>query len=353
MDPLQLFAVLRILLLILLGFALAMAWTPILAAGLFRFGIKKRIRDGGQTPVFTALHAHKKDTPVMGGLLVWVTTLIITLLFWLSSWFFPDFFGPLNFLTRSETWLPLGAFVAAALVGVVDDLLNVHGIGTVGGGFTVRHRLTLYTMIALIGAWWFTFKLGWDFIHIPLYGDIVVGGWYFAIFALVIVATAFSVNEIDGLDGLAGGVLMLILSAYVIIAFAQHHYDLAALIAVIVGSLLAFLWFNILPARFIMGDTGSMSLGVVLGVVAMLTNTMFLLPIFGLLLVAESLSVIIQVLSKKIFKRKVFLSAPFHHHLEAIGWPEAKVVMRFWVITGVMTMVGLAVFLIDRILFSA
>ncbi len=242
--------------------------------------------------------------------------------------------------------------MAAAIIGVVDDLLNVWGIGSNAGGLRVRSRLALYTLVAMVGAWWFTYKLGWDFIHIPLYGDIVIGGWYFVVFTCVIVATAFSVNEIDGLDGLAGGVLMIALAVYVGIAFAQHHYDLATLLAAIIGSLLAFLWFNIFPARFFMGDTGAMSLGVILGIVAMLTNTALLLPIIGFLLVVESASVIIQVTSKKLRGKKVFLSTPFHHHLEAVGWPEPKIVMRFWVLSGVMAILGLCLFIIDRVLFA-
>lgn len=346
-----LFEVVRILLLSILAFALAMAWTPLLTFFLYRFGIKKRIRETGSTPIFSSLHKAKGGTPVMGGLLIWVTTLVLAVLFWGLAHLWPASFAPLNFLTRAETWLPLAALVAAALVGVVDDIFNVYGVGASSGGMRVRHRLMLYALIALVGAWWFTFKLGWDFIHIPLYGDIVIGGWYFVVFFFVIVATAFSVNEIDGLDGLAGGVLLISFAAYVVIAFAQHRYDLAALAAVIVGSLLAFLWFNIFPARFFMGDTGAMSLGVALGIFAMLTNTVMLLPILGFLLVVESASVIIQVVSKKVFHKKVFLSAPFHHHLEASGWPEPKVVMRFWVIGGVMTMLALAIFIVDNILF--
>jgi phospho-N-acetylmuramoyl-pentapeptide-transferase len=152
------------------------------------------------------------------------------------------------------------------------------------------------------------------------------------------------------LDGLAGGVLLIVLSSYAVIAFTLGRYDLAAFIVVVLGSLLAFLWFNIFPARFIMGDTGSMSLGVVLGILAMLTDTVFLLPILGFVLVAESASVIIQLFSKKIFKRRVFKSAPFHHHLEAIGWPEPKVVMRLWVVSGIFALLGMALFVVDRLL---
>lgn len=342
------FSVVRSLLLAVMAFALAMAWTPVLTGILYRFKLGKHVRDTGESPVFTQMHAHKQGTPTMGGILVWVTTTAVVALFWVLAKAWPTEFGGLNFLSRGETWLPLAAFLAAAAIGFVDDLLNVWGVGAKSGGLRVRHRLLLYAIIAAIGAWWFTAKLGWDTIHVPLYGDIVIGWWYAAVFFVVIVSTAFSVNEIDGLDGLAGGVLFIALAAYAAIATVQGSFDLASLVATIMGALLAFLWFNIYPARFFMGDTGAMSLGVLLGVLAMLTNTALLLPLIGFLLVVESASVLVQVASKRLLGRKLFRSTPFHHHLEAVGWPEPKIVMRFWLITGVMTMLALALFFIDR-----
>jgi phospho-N-acetylmuramoyl-pentapeptide-transferase len=200
----------------------------------------------------------------------------------------------------------------------------------------------------VVGAWWFYAKLGWDVLHVPFLGSFNIGWWYVPIFIFTIVATSFSVNEIDGLDGLAGGTLLSAFAAYGAIAFLQGRYDLATLCGVIAGALLAFLWFNINPARFFMGDTGAMSLGVTLGIVALLTNTVFLLPIIGLLFVIESLSVIIQITSKRLRGKKVFLSAPIHHHLEAIGWPEPKIVMRFWVISAVTGVAGVIIALLDR-----
>ena len=161
------------------------------------------------------------------------------------------------------------------------------------------------------------------------------------------VATAFSVNEADGLDGLAGGIVLAAFASYGTIAFVQENYNMAAFCGVISGALLSFLWFNINPARFFMGDTGAMSLGIVLGIVAMLTGYPLLLPIIGFLLLLESSSVIIQILSKKFRHKKVFLSAPIHHHFEAQGWPETKIVMRFWVIAGVFAVLGLIIAMID------
>ena len=164
----------------------------------------------------------------------------------------------------------------------------------------------------------------------------------------IIIATAFSANETDGLDGLLGGVSLFAFGALTIVSFVLGRFDLAAMSGAIIGALLAFLWFNIPPAKFFMGDTGSMALGITLGVMTMLTNTTFLLPFFAIILVIESSSVIIQVTSKKLFKRKIFLSTPIHHHFEAIGWPESQVTMRFWIISVVSMGIGLVIFFIDR-----
>ena len=286
----------------------------------------------------------------MGGILIWLTVLILAaVFFYLPKIFSADIFDNLNFLSRKETLLPLGALVATALIGLVDDWLDVSGKGILGGGgLRVRHRLLIYTAIAVFGALWFYFKLGWDIFHVPFLGDYQMGWPYMLIFVFVLVATAFSVNETDGLDGLAGGALLFCFGAFGVIAFSMGKYDLAAFCGVVAGALLAFLWFNIVPARFIMGDTGAMSLGITLGVIAMLTNSALILPIIGLVFVIESFSVIIQQLSKKIRGKKIFISSPIHHHFEAIGWPEPKIVMRFWVIAGVSAAVGLAVFLLDK-----
>ncbi|MFA6909246.1 MAG: phospho-N-acetylmuramoyl-pentapeptide-transferase, partial [Patescibacteria group bacterium] len=252
-----------------------------------------------------------------------------------------------DFLSRSETYLPLGALIVAAIVGLVDDFFNIRKVGAVGGGLRIRHKLILYILIAIFGAWWFYAKLEWTTLHVPFVGNFDIGIWYVPIFLFVIVATAFSVNEIDGLDGLSGGTLLAAFAAYGAIALIQGKYDLAALCGVVIGALFAFLWFNINPARFFMGDTGSMSLGVTLGIIAMLTNAALLLPIIGFLFAVESASVLIQLVSKKVFKRKVFLSTPIHHHFEAKGWPEPKIVMRFWIISAVTAVLGVILAIID------
>ncbi len=344
------FYILKILFFTAFSFIFTFLWTPILTHFLYKHKLGKTIRNNGSTPIFSKLHAHKAGTPTMGGILIWLTTLIFALSFFYLAKFFPNsVFAQLNFLNRSETLLPLGALVATAIIGLFDDWLDVRGKGVFGGGgFSMKHRLFLYALIAVVGAWWFYFKLNWTLLHIPFLGDFEIGWWYIPFFIFVIIGTSFSVNESDGLDGLAGGMLLLSFASYGVIAFALGRYDLATFCAVIIGALLAFLWFNINPARFFMGDTGSMSLGVTLAIIAMLTNYVLLLPIIGFLFVLEAFSFFGQVFFKKVFKKKLFKSAPIHHHFQAIGWSEPKIVMRFWVISGVSAVIGLAIFLLDK-----
>ncbi|MFH1428085.1 MAG: phospho-N-acetylmuramoyl-pentapeptide-transferase [Patescibacteria group bacterium] len=346
----QNFYIIKILLLTTLAFMFSFIWTPLLTHYLYKYKLGKNIRSNGNTPIYSKMHAHKAGTPTMGGLLIWVTVLIFSLLFFYLAKFIPwNIFQSLNFLSRSETLLPLGALVATALVGLFDDWLDVRKKGKkTSGGLKMKHRLLIYTIIALVGAYWFYFKLDWTVLHIPFFGNYEIGWWYIPFFIFIIIGTAFSVNEIDGLDGLAGGTLLIAFAAYGVIAFSLGRYDLATFCGVIIGALLTFLWFNIIPARFIMGDTGAMSLGVTLGIIAMLTNYVLLLPIIGFIFVVEAVSFLVQVSSKRFFKKKVFLSAPIHHHFEAVGWPEAKIVMRFWIISGVTAVIGLVLFLLDK-----
>lgn len=341
--------VVRVLSLTAVSFITAMLLTPVLSHFLYKYKIGKQIRTEG-APIFTQMHQKKSGTPTMGGILVWFVTGAIALILWILSLIFDGFWNYLNFVSRPQTYLPIFSLLVAALIGFSDDLLGVLHIGPKGGGLKVRHKLVLFAVIAAVGAWWFYFKLGWDFIHIPFLGDIALGPWYILVFFFMIIATAFSTNETDGLDGLAGGVLLFAYLALCIVAFVQGKYDLAVLTGVISGALIAFLWFNVYPARFFMGDTGSMALGITLGILVMLTNTALLLPFFGFILVVESLSVIIQMTSKKIRHKKVFLSTPIHHHLEAIGWPETKITMRFWILSAVATVFGLIIFFVDKFL---
>ena len=331
-----------------LGFIFAFALTPILTAYLYRKNLGKQIRNDGSTPLYSKLHAGKEGTPTMGGVLVWGTALFLAGLFWLlqqfTHWEWPKH---LNFLTRKETLLPLGAFVGASLVGLIDDWLDVRRLGHKGRGLRFRFKIWLYVAVAAIGAWWFYAKLGFSSLHIPFYGNLDFGLWYIPVFIFTVVATSFAVNQTDGLDGLAGGILSLAFFGFALIAYIQGKNDLASLLGVVCGSLLAFLWFNVHPARFFMGDTGSMGMGVLLAVVAFLTNAVLLIPIIGFIFLIEALSTLAQIFSKKYFGKKLFLSSPLHNHFQALGWPETKITMRFWIISAVMSIVGVIIYFVN------
>ncbi len=332
---------LRVLIITAISFALALSLTPALAKILSRFKIGKNIRNDGTTPIFSSLHSAKQGTPTMAGVLVWITVAALASAFWiLDRVFGVQFFHVLNFLTRRETLLPLGAFVGASALGLLDDILDWLGRGHKGRGLRFRYKLIFYVVVAAIGAYWFYEKLGFRFISVPFYGKFNMGWWYIPFFILVVIATSFAVNETDGLDGLAGGTLLMAFLAYGLIAYLQGKYNLAVFVGAIVGALIAFLWFNIFPAKFFMGDTGSMGLGTVLAVIAFLVNGVGVLPIIGFVFVLEAASFIMQLFWRKVFRRKYFLSAPIHNHLQARGWPEARVTMRLWIIAMIFALVG-------------
>jgi len=328
---------------------LAVLWCPLLTNFLYKHklwkkSVRKKAISGEEMSIFNNLHKEREvGTPRMGGLLVWVTVVFVILLFFLLSLVFPNSaVAKFNFLSRGQTWLPLFTLFVASLVGLVDDILTIKGEGKyIGGGLSFKKRLLVVTLIGFIGGVWFYQKLGWDVIFIPFVGDVSIGIWYIPLFILVTVA-CWSGGIIDGLDGLAGGTLASIFGAFTIISFSLGKTDLAAFCAVITGALLAFLWFNIPPARFYMGETGILGLTTTLAVIAFLTNSVYVLPVIAGLLVIDVLSAIIQLLSKKIRKKKVFLSAPLHHHFEAMGWPAYKVTLRAWIIGVVLAFVGVA-----------
>ncbi|NTU69735.1 phospho-N-acetylmuramoyl-pentapeptide-transferase [bacterium] len=324
----------RVFFLTFVAFIFALLITPVVSHFLYKYGIRQKIRekavDGKESPWFVKLHKKKEHTPTMGGIIIWITVLVVTLGFNMN---------------RAQTWLPLFTLVAAGVLGMFDDILNALDTG-VQKGMKALRKLFFQTLIAGAGAWWFYYKLGFQSIHLPGLGDFNIGWLYILLFIIVIIATMNAVNMTDGLDGLAAGILMIAFGAFSIIAIAKGRYDLAAFCGTIGGSLLAFLWFNIYPARFFMGDTGSMALGATLGVVALLLNSVAVLPIIGFVFVIETGSVIIQLTSKRFFGRKIFLSTPIHHHFEALGWPEPKITMRFWVIAAAFGAIGLVIGLI-------
>ena len=342
------FNVVRVFTVATVAFFVTLIITPLWTKVLYKYKLGKGVIRESNAPIFSELHKKKIGIPTMGGVVIWVTVIVLTIGFWLISKFYPATpFGNINFLSRGQTWVPFAALIVAALVGLLDDFLGVLRIGPGGGGLRMRDRLIMYALVGAGGAWWFYTKLGWDFINIPFLGDWTIGWLYIPFFIFIIMASAFSANETDGLDGLVAGVFLTMFGAYAAIAFDQGRMDLVVFLAAIMGSLVAFLWFNIYPARFFMGDTGSMSLGVTIGVVAMLTNTPILLIPIATIFIMESGSVLIQLTSKRFRGKKIFLSTPVHHHFEALGWPETQVTMRFWTISVVGAIIGLIIFLVD------
>lgn len=333
----------RMLLLGFLGFLVSMLITPVYTTMAYKWQWWKKPRTttttGEKATMFMKLHGakHKRLIPTMAGVVFVAAIILVTL--------------PFN-LSREETWLPLAALAGAALVGLLDDIINIKGDGTGVAGLRAKIKLLLMMIVAIIGGWFFYYKLGVDSIHIPgVDGELFIGWLIIPLFVLVVVATANAVNISDGLDGLAGGLVATSFLAYAIIAALEGRFGIAGFCMTVVGALLSYTWFNIHPARFFMGDVGSFSLGTALGVVAMLTDTVLLLPLIGLVFVAEAGSSMLQILSKRLRGgKKIFKIAPIHHHFEAIGWPETKVTMRFWIIGQVCAVLGLIVFLLGRYL---
>jgi phospho-N-acetylmuramoyl-pentapeptide-transferase len=321
----------KIVILGVLGFIASMLLTPVYTTFAYKNKWWKKqssiATTGEKAVVYARLHAekHKRNIPAMAGMVGLGATVVVTLLFNLS---------------REQTYLPLAAMTGAGLVGLFDDVMNLRGGNRGLAGMKAGKKLLLTSFVALLGGLYFYFKLDYGSIHIPFIGDWKLGLLIIPLFVAVIVSSVNAVNIADGLDGLAGGLAVSTFGAYTIIAFLQEKYGVAGFCATIVGTLLTYVWFNIYPARFFMSDIGSSALGVALGVVAMLTNTVFILPIIAAVFVVEAGSSALQIASKRLRGKKIFLSAPLHHHFEAVGWPETKVTMRFWVIGQMMAALG-------------
>lgn len=316
------------------SFVVAMVLTPFYTHFAYKHKLWKRSRTHSTTgealEVISKLRI-KRTVPLMAGLVIIAAVVLTTMLFNLD---------------RHQTWLPLAALLGGGFVGLIDDVMNVLGMGGNVAGIRAPVKFTLISIVAAIGAWFFYYKLGYHTIHLPFSGDLTLGWLLIPLFILVVVSTGNAVNISDGMDGLSGGMLISAYGAFGVIAALQGNFGIAGFCLTVVGALLSYVWFNIPPARFFMGDVGSFSLGTALGVVAMLTDTLFLLPLIGLVFVAEAGSSLIQILSKRTFHQKIFIAAPIHHHFEASGWPKTKVTMRFWVIAQVCAALGVVLALI-------
>ncbi len=300
---------------------------------------------------FAKLHNGEKEvsTPRIGGVIIWVSVILTAVLIYLISLIFPTISTEkLNFLSRNQTLIPFATLILSALIGLADDLMQIYGRGAYAKDPLIYRKIKILSVIIigfLIGLW-FYYKLEFTSIHIPFFRDINLGVWFIPFFILTMLGV-FSSSVIDGMDGLSGGVLSIIFAAYAVIAFVNHQIDIAAFCSVIAGATLAFLWFNIPPARFYMGETGMLALTITLSVIAFLTNSALLLLVIALPLVLTSLSDVIQITSYRYFnKKRIFKVAPLHHHFEAIGWSREKVVMRYWIITMIFAVIGVIIALV-------
>lgn len=326
------------------AFILGLALTPPFVRFLKKNRMGKQLRvetmDGRDPTIFRTYHEKKQGTPTMGGILIW-GAIVLTVLF--SRLLALIDVVPNSLLQRGQVYLPLFVLISLGILGAVDDYLNIGGVGK-KRGLDVLPKILSLLLISGFGALWFYFKLDFNQIHVPFYGPVFVGWWYIPIFMFILVGTANAVNFTDGLDGLAGGLLVIAFGAIGVLAYIKGLYILAGFCAVIVGAIAAFLWHNVPPALFFMGDTGALALGGALGVITMMIDQVLVLPFIGFIFVIEMLSVIIQLTSKK-FRggKKVFHAAPIHHHFEAKGWGESKVTMRMWIVGAFLAFLGIVV----------
>ncbi len=348
--------IVKVLIPAIASFGVGIVITPFITDFLYRNKMwKKRSGkvgfDGKETAVFNALHKDREvSTPRLGGVVIWLSALLVISLIWIMAIIFPnEITTKLDFMSRDQTWIPVFALLIGALVGMIDDLFEIkHG----NGGISSKKRLLIVGIVALAVASWFFFKLDIQTIGIPFYGDLFIGWLIIPLFVFFAIGI-YSGGVIDGIDGLAGGVFSIIFLAYAGIAFYQDQFNLAAFSAAVTGGLLAFLWFNIPPARFYMSETGSMALTMALAVIAFMTDSLgegvgvFAFLIIGAPLIVTSGSVVIQQISKKFCGgKKIFHSTPIHHHFEALGWPSYKVTMRYWVVAVICALLGLIIALI-------
>ncbi len=339
--------ILKILIPAILSFFVGISITPFLTKVFYQYKMwKKKPRTESDTSdEFKKIHntTEELNTPRVGGVVIWLSVLFSVLLLFTLSVIFPnDFTSKLNFLSRGQTLVPLGALVFASIIGLIDDFIQIRGKGSFARDSLSYRKIKILSII-LIGfliSIWFYYKLEVSSISVP-FGDHINLGFLFIPFFIIVMLATFSTSVIDGMDGLSGGIMASVFTAYSVVAYSNNQIDLSAFCAVLAGGILAFLWFNIPPARFYMGETGMIGLTVVLSVIAFLTDTVLFLPIIAFPLVATSASNIIQITSYKFFnKKRVFKIAPLHHHFEAIGWSRARIVMRYWIIGIIFSILG-------------
>ena len=329
--------------------------TPFFSTLMYRYKLWKRSGRGNKednpdiADNFASVHddVAETSTPRVGGVIIWISIILVALFIWVLAEIFPQsLFVDLDFISRSQTWLPLFALLVASGIGLVDDMLQIFGGGIKKiDGLGRWSRILAVAVIGLVGALWFFLKLDVTSIMVPFFGPLSLGLLFIPFFIFVVVGT-FSGGVIDGIDGLAGGVLATAFAAFGTIGYFQDQFAIAAFCIAVVGGVLAFLWFNVPPARFYMGETGMLGLTVTLALVAFLTDAVIVLPIIAFPLVISSASSSIQMIGRRFFKKRIFTIAPLHHHLEASGWSKEKITMRYWILSVVLAIGGVIIMLI-------
>ncbi len=345
--------ILKIFIPAILSFAIGIAITPLCTHFFYKYKLwrKSRLNNVDEmSPVFKQLHDEKSETktPRVGGIIIWGSVLITILLVYIFKVLFDGpVFGKLDFLSRNQTLLPLLALVFGGLFGLFEDFIDIFAdkFEIIKQGLPPKYLVIVVTFIGLAASSYFYFKLGLRDVYIPFFGYWHIGVWFIPFFILVTLGT-FSSRVIDGIDGLAGGVMAVAFGAFGTVAFLQNQIDIATFCFVIAGGILAFLWFNIPPARFYMGETGMLALTLTLAFIAFLVDGVFLLPIIGALLVATSVSSTVQIISKRYFGKKIFKIAPLHLHFQALGWSREKITMRYWILTVMFAVLGILVAII-------
>jgi len=353
--------IVKVLIPAILSFVVGISITPYITNYLYKNKMWKQKSgkiavDGSEATVFNRLHKDKEvNTPRMGGSVIWISAYVVGSIIWLLSQTMPfDFLVKLEFISRDQTWIPFAALLIGALVGLIDDMLEIKGGGgRLAGGLSLKKRLLVVGAIGVAVSSWFFLKLDVTTISLPFDNYINLGWLIIPIFSLIMIAI-YAGGVIDGIDGLAGGVFASMFTAYGVIAYSLNQINLAAFCGLIVGGILAFLWFNIPPARFYMSETGSMALTITLVIIAFMTDSIgggigiFVLPIIAFPLVITVLSIVIQLTYKKLNNgKKIFHSTPIHHHFEALGWPNYKVTMRYWVVSIICSIAGVIITLVS------
>lgn len=340
-----------------MAFTIGIFLTPIATHYFYKYRMWKRKAREDNIPTdakekFSKIHDGKAElsTPRVGGMIIWISVILTVAVILLVDYIFGNSItAKMSFISRNQTLLPFFSLIVASLIGLADDFLQIFGKGNWARDpiFLRYLKISIILILGLVIGLWFYTKLGVTGIYIPWFGFMNLG-YLFIPFFMVVMLALWSSSIIDGIDGLSGGVLASIFMAYSLIAFFNNQIDIATFCGVITGAILAFLWFNIPPARFYMGETGMIGLTVTLSVIAFMTNTVLILPIIALPLFVTSLSAIIQIASVKLrHGKKVFLLAPLHHHFEAKGWPKYKVTMRYWIISIMVSVIGVIISIVN------